>query len=84
MVEYGRRVKGRRFNKNAGGVRMSICQSKKSEKDLHQLIKDLVRDQQQLILAVEDLRREHEELKDEIKIQNFVLNSIPFRTEVLN
>lgn len=63
---------------------MSICQSKKSEKDLHQLIKELVREQQQLILAVEDLRREHEELKDEIKIQNFVLNSIPFRTEVLN
>jgi hypothetical protein len=66
------------------GFRMSNCQVKKGEKDLIQLLEEIIREQKRLIIAVEDLRKEHEELKDEIKIQNFVLNSIPFRTEVLN
>lgn len=56
----------------------------KDMNDLYNIVEELLKEQRKLIKLVDDLRNEHEELKDEIRIQNFVLNSIPFRTEALN
>lgn len=58
--------------------------NQKDIKALIDIVEELLNEQRKLIKLVDDLKNEHEELKDEIRIQNFVLNSIPFRTEALN
>ena len=54
------------------------------EESIQDILNILVREHRELAKKVEELKKQQEMLKNEIKIQNVVLTSIPMKSELIN
>ncbi|ABN52521.1 hypothetical protein Cthe_1289 [Acetivibrio thermocellus ATCC 27405] len=52
--------------------------------EIRDMIKVLIEENERLANTINELKEEQKKLQEEIKIQNIVLNSLPFRHEILN
>jgi hypothetical protein len=52
--------------------------------EIHEMLKMLVDGQKQLIESINELKAEQKKMHEEIKLNNFVLNNITLRNEILN
>jgi len=51
--------------------------------EIRDMIKVLIEENERLANTINELKEEQKKLQEEIKIQNIVLNSLPFRHEIL-
>lgn len=52
--------------------------------EIREMLKVLVNEQQQLMKDIKDLKEEQRKLKEEVRLSNFVLNNISFKSEIIN
>ena len=52
--------------------------------EIRDMIKVLIEENERLANTINELKEEQKKLQEEIKIHNIVLNSLPFRHEILN
>jgi|GEM_PF-1063463 len=52
--------------------------------EIRDMLKGLSQEQQQLIETIQELKEEHEKLKEEVKLNNFVLSNISFKDGLIN
>ncbi|HOM02389.1 MAG TPA: hypothetical protein PLH43_06140 [Acetivibrio sp.] len=52
--------------------------------EIREMVKVLIEENERLANTISELKEEQKKLQEEIRIQNIVLNSLPFRHEILN
>ncbi|MCX8130173.1 MAG: hypothetical protein N3I35_08745 [Clostridia bacterium] len=52
--------------------------------EIYEMLKMLVDGQKQLIESINEIKAEQKKMHEEIKLNNFVLNNITMRNEILN